>query len=41
MHTDTEGAQILRAGRIARFARIEDHDYDLIRETAGAPTLNS
>jgi len=41
MHTDPEGAQILRHGRIARFSRVEDCDYDSIRETTGVPGFAS
>ena len=41
MHTDPEGAEILEQGRIARFARVDDCDYDSIRETTHLLGLDS
>lgn len=32
MHTDSKGAEVLAAGDIARFAHVEDRDYDAIRK---------
>lgn len=34
MHTDPQGQAILAGGQIARLARVEDRDYDAIREMA-------
>jgi hypothetical protein len=34
MHTDSEGVEILSAGNIARFGKVEDCDYDPIRKMA-------
>ncbi len=34
MHQDAEGQALLAAGQMARMARVEDRDYDLIREMA-------
>ncbi len=32
MHTDPTGQAILHSGQTARFAAVQDHDYDLIRQ---------
>jgi hypothetical protein len=34
MHEQVEGREILAAGQMARFVRVEDGDYDAIREMA-------
>jgi len=34
MHTDPHGQAVLTEGQIARLARVEDRDYDAIREMA-------
>jgi hypothetical protein len=34
MHEDVEGQAILASGQMARFARVEDRDYEPIREMA-------
>jgi phosphonate transport system substrate-binding protein len=34
MHEDAEGQALLAAGQMARMARVQDGDYDLIREMA-------
>jgi ABC-type phosphate/phosphonate transport system substrate-binding protein len=32
MHEDPEGQPILAQGQVARFVRVEDQDYNFIRE---------
>jgi hypothetical protein len=34
MHEQAEGRAVLAAGQMARFTRVEDRDYDAIREMA-------
>jgi phosphonate transport system substrate-binding protein len=34
MHEDPEAQPVLAEGQLARFVRVEDHDYDPIREMA-------